>query len=154
MPLWAFYSLVGFVVLPYLIQTNFSKQVRKNLNSDAYLEKVYLNPFTFELGLKNLLVNDAKHNTLLYFKKLDLDLGFTNLLSGDIYLQRLVIEGLRANIDIYKDGKFNFSYILEQLGDNKKAPAAEERKGPGTVFSMGRFLLKDTVVQFSDDTKF
>lgn len=149
------YSLLGFVLLPYLIQSNFSKIIKEKLDSNASLAKVYINPYTFEIGLHNLLIQDDKNKTLLYFKYFETNIKFTKLLFGEIEIDYIHIDSLKTAISLYKNNEFNFSYMLKQLEKNtesEKKPTQSKDKSP-IIFTLSELLLQDTRLVFNDQTK-
>jgi len=149
------YSLVGFVVLPYLMQSNFSTLVKKELNTNAYLNRVYINPFTFSIELHNLLIQDKKNDLLLYVESIKTDVEPLELLFGEITLDYIYIDSLNTSISLYKENEFNFSHILNQLKQEKTntIPQTDEIKKEPLPFSIHTFKLENTILEFTDFTK-
>ena len=153
------YTLLGFVILPYLIQSNFSAIVQKQFNTNAYLSRVYFNPFTFEIGLHNMLIQDDKNETLLYFKSLKTDLELSQILFGEIHLKYILLDSLKTELIIYKNNKFNFSHILEQLEQNNRPHKEEEKIGienktsSPILFLVRELEFKNTTLLFKDNSK-
>lgn len=113
------YTILGFVFLPYLIQKNFSKTLSETINTNGYLEKVYINPYTFEVELTNLLIQDKKNINLLYFNKFSFDFEFTSLFSDTLLIKYIYLNNLKTNIILDKNKITNFQYILDVLNKNK-----------------------------------
>ncbi len=146
---------MGFVILPYLVQTNFSKIIKQQLNTNASLARVYINPYTLEVGLHNLLIQDDKNKTLLYFKSLETNIEFTKLLVGELEISYIHLNSLKTAISLYKNKELNFSHILKQLEKNSKTkekPTQNKDKAP-LIFTLNKFLLQDSRVVFNDQTK-
>ena len=142
-------------MLPYLLQSNFSKTIHEQLNANGSLNRVYINPFTFELSLHNLLIQDDKYNTLVYFKSLETDLNFLKLFNGEIEIEYFDINELKTNITLYKNKKLNFTHILEQLSKKpkNKKEKDESNNSSSLLFTLKEFNLKDTRLAFKDETK-
>ena len=142
-------------MLPYLLQSNFSKTIHEQLNANGSLNRVYINPFTFELSLHNLLIQDDKYNTLVYFKSLETDLNFLKLLNGEIEIEYFDINELKTNITLYKNKKLNFTHILEQLSKKPKNKKEDDESNNSSslLFTLKEFNLKDTRLAFKDETK-
>ena len=153
------YTLLGFVILPYLIQSNFSAIVQKQFNTNAYLSRVYFNPFTFEIGLHNMLIQDDKNETLLYFKSLKTDLELSQILFGEIHLKYIILDSLKTELIIYKDNKFNFTHILEQLEQNSSSQTKEKKieientTSSPILFVLKELEFKNTTLLFKDNSK-
>ena len=151
----AIYSLMGFVLLPYLIQSNFSKIIKDKLNSNASLARVYINPFTLEIGLHNLLIQDDKNKILLYFKSFETNIEFTKLILGEIEISYIHINSLKTAISLYKNNEFNFSHMLKQRAVNAKEDKViiKDKESLSFLFTLNQLLLQDTRLVFNDFTK-
>jgi len=149
------YSLFGFIVLPYLIQSNFTKVIKENLDTNGYLSRVYINPFTFKLELHNLLIQDDKHKTLLYFKSLETDFELLELMLKEIELDYLEIDSLKTSVTLYENETFNFKHILNHLNQAKDEKHTKETKTNDSelIFTINELLLKNTRIRFTDKTK-
>jgi len=147
----AIYTLFGFILVPFLIQTNFTKLVKKHLNTYGYVQKIYINPYSFEITVKNLLINDDKNEALLYFKNLNLKLEPTALFNNKIQLKYLHMDSLKSSISIYKNNQFNFSHILKKL--SKDSIKNKESKNNNLIFNIKDLHLKNTKLYFKDYTK-
>jgi len=145
---------VGFILLPYLIQSNFTKVIEQNLNTQGYINRVYINPYTFEVKLHKLNIRDDKNQNLLYFNSLYLDIEFTQLFSSEIVVKNLLIDQLKTSVSLYKDKTLNFSHILKQLSQKEEDTQTieKETKEP-LLFTLEKFSLKDARFVFQDDSK-
>ena len=149
------YSLLGFIVLPYLIQSNFNKIVKENLGANGYLSRVYINPFTFKIELHKLLIQDDKYKTLLYFKSLETDFELLALIFKEIKLDYLYIDSFKTSFTLYENNKFNFNHILNHLNQTKdeKATVNSENDVSSLIFTVDDLFLKNTRITFNDNTK-
>ena len=140
-----------------MIQSNFSQIIREQLNTNASISRVYINPFTFEVGLHKLLIQDDKNKTLLYVNSFETDLEISNLLFGEIKLDYIHINSLKVAVSLYKNNEFNFSHILKQLNQNLKAKttSAQDKAKVSSplIFGVNNLLLQDTRLLFNDQTK-
>jgi hypothetical protein len=151
------YTLCGFVVIPYLIQNNFSDIIKEKMSADGQLGTVYLNPFTFEITLKNLFIEDRSNNTLLYFQNLNLNFELLHLLNNEIKLEHLFIDNFKSSITLYQNNRFNFSHILDHITKNNvsKENQIEEINSKQTdnplVFSIDSFSFTNIQLSFKDE---
>jgi outer membrane protein OmpA-like peptidoglycan-associated protein len=149
------YAFVGFVILPYLVQSNFSKIIRQQTSANATLGKVYLNPFTFELIIKDLLLHDNENKTLVYFKKFYINVDITTLLKDTIIVQDIYLENFKSNIVIKDDKKTNFQYILSYL---KKYHTSinikqDDKKIHFPAIKFNNIRFKSNRISFMDNSK-
>jgi len=89
------------LILPYIIQNNFTSILKEKLNTNATIGKVTINPYTFEIHLDDLAILDDKEKNLLSFQKLYLDLKFLDLFKAEIVLNKLFINNLKSSIVLY-----------------------------------------------------
>jgi|GEM_PF-2505948 len=154
----ALYTILGFVLLPYLIQTNFTKILKQTTSSSGYLEKVYINPYTFEVELRNLLIQDDKNKTLVYFNTLQVDLELSSLLNNIVHFKQIYLYDLKTNIVLDKNNQTNFQYILDFLEKNStnsesiSKPQANNKTTP-IYFKIDKIDLIDNRINFEDFTK-
>ena len=119
---------------------------------------MYINPFTFEVDLKNLMIKDNKEETLLYFQNLNLDFELLDLFMGEIRLQHLFINNFKSSITLYENNKFNFTHILEYLDQSKKNDKVDEtdnttenvKEKQPVYFIIERFSLSNTNLIYTD----
>jgi len=149
------YSLFGFIVLPYLIQSNFTKVMKDTLNTTAYLNRVYINPFTFEVALHKLIIQDDKHKTLLYIKSFETDFELLELLKKEIQLDYIYLDSLKTSLTLYNNKSLNFAHILNHLDQTKEDDITQEttKKDSAFIFTINELLLTDTQIEFIDETK-
>ena len=146
------YSFLGFMIIPYLIQSNLTSIVKKQLNADAYLGSVHINPFTFEVQLKNFLLKDETGKTLFYFGKLNFNFELLNLLQNEIKLKNLLLDNVKSSLVLDKDNTFNFNHILTHIAKNtpKEKNVKVETKS-SFLFSLDTVDLTNIRIKFIDE---
>ncbi len=152
----AIYAVLGFVLFPYLVQLNFTKILKQTTFASGYLERVYINPFTFEVELRNLLIQDEKNKTLLYFDKLFVNIEPSSLLDGIVHIKQIYLYNLKTNIVIDKNNRTNFQYILDFLEKSNTLLDDEnqkDKKSTSLYLRLDTIHLKDNRVTFEDYTK-
>ena len=148
------YTFLGFVILPYLIQTNFSKAIKTQIGANGYLEKVYINPYSFEVELTNLLIQDNTNKTLVYFKKLSLDFEFLSLFKDILVVKQISMQNLKSNIIIDKNQITNFQFILDFLNKNQISGNDKEVKSTQIIpIQIDDINIIKSRVSFVDNTK-
>src|ERR1044071_5989904 len=56
--LFLFYTIVGFFILPPIIRSVAVKQLTKQFDREVSIQKVKLNPLTFSVTVRGLLIKD------------------------------------------------------------------------------------------------
>lgn len=75
------------------------------------------------------------------------------LLHGQVVVDRIDIKGLKANIVKAKDGRYNFSDLLEESGKEagaKSAPSEPEKKGGPVVFDIAGVSIERASIDCRD----
>lgn len=87
--------------------------LRKKLGTPVVVEKVRFRIPDW-VTLEGIYVPDLKKDTLLYGKRLHVDLDMLGLLSNNVKLNQIELESIRVKINrTLPDTTFNFNYILD-----------------------------------------
>jgi hypothetical protein len=151
------YSILGFIVIPYFVQLNFSKIIKQELNTAGYIKKIYLNPYTFELELKDLLIKDKYNKTLLYIGSFYIDIDPTKLIDDQLYIKNIIFDSLSGKLIVAKDKSFNFSNITDHINKNssntKEKKDTNQQKRSNIIFILNNLKLNNTTLLFTDNSK-
>jgi len=60
-----FYTIAGFFLVPWMLEKKLVETMSERLQSNAGLESVYFNPFTFYLEIRQLQVTGPEGSPLL-----------------------------------------------------------------------------------------
>ncbi len=118
------YSLLGFFLLPWLVESQLQKLLDERLDVSAEVEKIYFNPFSFYFELENLQLTDPTQDALLNLGKLQL-----NFQTSRLVLLKLQFAEIRiADLDIYytRDSVEDdtFTRLLERWSSSAEALAS------------------------------
>jgi len=149
------YSLGGFFALPYYLEKNLARLFKENIDSKASVSKIYINPFLFEINVKNLNIKDKNNTTLLRFKSLDIDVDPVLLFKNKISFKYIRINELKINTSISKNEITNFQYILDFLNKNNKKMKGKNKSKDSfiEVIEINSFELLNTYFTFKDISK-
>lgn len=120
-----FYTLAGFVLLPFLITTYGVPAASEHLRHSIILREAAFNPFTLALRLEGLEVQGADRRPIIGFEKLVVNLRATTLFGQTLGFNeiRLVMPFVAAKVN--REGKLN---MLALVPPPDAAPAAESAK--------------------------
>lgn len=91
------YTLIGFFLLPWLVETQLAKILDERLSLSSQVESVYFNPFSFYFEMEELRVSDPERDTLLHLGELQL-----NFQPSRLALLKLQFAEIRIGmLDIY-----------------------------------------------------
>ena len=119
-----------FASLLFLHTPYFQKQVSKTLPSflsEAIGSKVELENITFSLlgcvRVEGLAIWDPKDNKVVSVQTLDLRFSIWELLSGQMHLKRLNVQGAYGRLSEDAQGNLNILFITDAFSsDDKPAP--------------------------------
>ncbi len=148
------------VLVLILIQIPAVQQFAKN-KAVAYLEKKIGTKvsvgrldisFPKQIVLKDVYFEDQHHDTLLAGKELRIDIALLKLLSNEVNVKYIGLDGIRANIYRVKpDTVFNFQYIVNAFASEQKKPPTPKDTTSNLKFNLDKIELKDIVATFKDD---
>lgn len=157
---WIVVGFIGLLLLVFiLIQIpavqNFAKDKVVSYLQDKLKTRVAIGDlsisFPKKIVLKNVFFGDQQEDTLLAGKEISVDIALLKLLSNEVNIQYLELNGIRANI--YRtspDTSFNYEYIVKAfVGEQKKSPAADTTST--LKFHLDKIVLKDITGTFKDD---
>ena len=90
-----FYTIAGFFLVPWMLEKKLVETMSERLQSNAGLESVYFNPFTFYLEIRQLQVTGPEGSPLLSVQDFHLDFQAVYLFLLRIQFRELSISGLQ-----------------------------------------------------------
>ncbi len=136
--LWIIGGLIGlFLLIVLLLQVpavqNFAKDKAVTFLQDKIKTRVSLDKIEIGLPKKVILegfyFEDQNKDTLLAGKKLAIDISLFKLMSNELEINSISLEGIVANVSRNKDSVFNFDYIIDAFASNEvKEPSGEPMK--------------------------
>lgn len=152
---WIVGSVIGlFLLVVILLQIPAVQNFAKD-KAVAYLEgkiKTDVSIGRIEIGLPKKVIledfyfEDQQKDTLLAGHKLAVDISLFKLLSNEVEINSVALEGITANISRNKDSVFNFDYIIDAFAS--KEPKTEESE-PMKI-SVNKIALDNIRLKFDD----
>ncbi|HDS17242.1 MAG TPA: DUF748 domain-containing protein [Proteobacteria bacterium] len=147
--LLALYSLLGFFLLPHLIDARLEKEFTLQLDRSTKIEKVKFNPFTLLLELEGLQIEARQGEIpLARFEQLRFDLaGFLSLANRALVMEEVTVAGAFLRIVRNQDASYNFADFPLFF-----QPLAPENGAKDVFhFSLNNIRLSGAAIEFSDD---
>lgn len=158
---WITVSIVSLLILVLiLIQIpavqNFAKDkvvayLQNKLKTKVAIDKLTI-AFPKQIVLKGVYFEDQRKDTLLAGKEVRVDIALLKLLSNEVNVDYLELNGIRTNVyRIQPDTAFNFEYIVKAfVGEQQKEPTPTDTTST-LKFHLNRIILKDILTTFKDD---
>jgi Domain of Unknown Function (DUF748) len=146
--LLSLFTIIGFVVLPPILETQLEKRLSAELGRTVTVGKVRFNPYALSLTLENfdIRMKEGKES-FLGWSRLYVDFDIWASLTGDWVLDEIELDGFHAAPEIQADGSLNFSDILAKLDARPKPP---EPPKPGRPLRVGSLKVRQARVDFGD----
>lgn len=149
------YAGLGFFLVPKIIADQARKNISSYYKTDMRIEKIFFNPFTFELEINNLdIAGESAHDpSRLKFKKFYVNLEILPLLKKEIRLSSVVLDAADLQFTIFSPQKTNWTPVAGEAPTNNSAPVSkiEENKNPWTL-NLQKIQISETQIGFSDFT--
>lgn len=115
------YALVGFLLVPKLIRSQAMDYARTELKKPLMLGEIRVNPFTFELEMRDLALSDGG-KPLLSLKRLSVDFQASSLFRRAFVFNTLRLEKPFARAVVRPDGSLNLVDLLPKQKNDGPIP--------------------------------
>jgi hypothetical protein len=132
------YTVLGFFVVPRLIQSGVKDFVTKNYHREVALGDVRFNPYTLRLDVRDFSLPDTDGQPMLAFRHLLVDLTVASVWRRGPDFESILLEQPFARVLIKADGTLNFSELA-------LPPAPEAKPEPNP--KPARLFIKHFSVQ-------
>lgn len=141
------YSLAGFVLAPWIIKSQIIQQCEKRLQTTPKVGAVSLNPFTFELVIKDfLLPSKDQEKPRLAFNHFSVNLTWYALFNQEIRLKSVMLDGATARFVVFKSGDTNWE--LTPTGE----PEKDTSQDSDWILTLEQIQIHESGVDFFDYT--
>lgn len=161
--LWVIASLIILVVLLAISLNipavqNFVKDkaisyLKNKTKTEVSLESIKI-ALPKDVVLNKFYIEDKKGDTLLYAKKLSVDISLLRLLSNRVEINNISLEKIRANVTrIAPDTTFNFSFLVDAFMSEQAKPDEQVKKDTTSTmkFSIDKVNFEDIDIVYRDD---
>ncbi|MEJ2685007.1 MAG: DUF748 domain-containing protein [Candidatus Sulfobium sp.] len=139
---FAFYTLIGFVVLPPIAKSVIEKKLDAALHRQTTLQKVSFNPYTLHVVLKGLAVREkAGTKKFASFQRLSINIQAISLFKGGIVIKQAVLEKPYLRIVRNREHSYNVSDLISRKKPQKKEPF---------MFSVSAIRISGGTLDFED----
>ncbi len=156
---WILASLIFLIILVFiLIQTSFVQNfARKKIVS--YLENKLKTrvdigtldiKFPSSLCLQNVFLEDQSKDTLFYGEKVKVDINLLALISKNISIQEITLNGMVAKVK-RPDSVFNFQFIINAFSSTGQNSTSQNNKDTSRLkINIDRILINKTRIVYKD----
>src|SRR6185312_4966503 len=144
------YALAGFVLAPRLLRSALMKDIPKTLGVTPSVGEIRVNPFLFQVEVRDFALASPGGEKLLGFGRLFVDFEVSSIWHRAYTFAAIDLDAPMVNAVVASDGSLN----LAQL--SPKAPPAEpppQKKEPLPAIRIGSFRVSGGVVAYEDRSR-
>ncbi len=148
----AFYALVGFFLLPYIIEQTLPGSLQKNLNCQATVGKIRFNPFLFKLELNDFNLKEKTGAPVIGFDRLFVDFEAVSLFRWAWTFQHVRLDNPRVTIAMASDGNLNLTkLILPGKTETKKTEPVPDDAATPVRMLLDDIRINNGEITFTDN---
>ncbi|MBF0504626.1 MAG: DUF748 domain-containing protein [Candidatus Omnitrophica bacterium] len=154
--LFLFYVIAGFIIIPLVLTWAIPSQGTKFLKHPVLVRSVALNPFLWQLTIKDFQILDLQKQEMLGFDKLFIDVSFIDFLKKIYHVEAFELDGLKVNVELLSGGQINLLELVPSGAPAPKAPAevkttsVVEKPAPLPVVIIDSITLHHGQIRFTD----
>ena len=127
-----------------------TKELSKTLNTKVSIGKVDIDFFK-TVALKDIYIEDQRHDTLLFAKELDATIGVLSLFDSKIQLSQVTLQNATINLSRpQEDSLFNFNFLLDAFSSSEPK-VKKDTTSTAWEFGIGNVLLQSVRFKMEDE---
>ena len=143
------YAIAGFWAAPKLLRSTLLKEIPKTLvGVKPGVGEVRINPFLFQVEIKDFSLTGAEDTKLAGFARLFVDFQLSSIWHRAYTFSHIDIESPFANAVIFKDGSVNLSQLSPKTA--KKPKPDQKNAQPIPALRIGSFKVTQGFLSFDD----
>lgn len=120
------YALVGFVILPKVLESQIPKMIESKTGRKAALEKLDFNPFSLELSLQGFSMQEKDLQTFISFDEFFVNVQFWSSLKNlALVIDKVSLSQPYVRLEMLPDDQYNFSDLLSDSEEEVEEEADE-----------------------------
>ena len=143
----ALYAVAGFVVAPRLARNAIVENIQKQLGLTPAVGENHINPFLFQVELKDFSLPDAAGAKMVGFERLFVDFGISTLWRRALVFKAIAIDGPFAHAVVAPDGAVN---LMRLAPKPQPSPSPPPKTGPLPAIQVGDFAVSRGLVTYDD----
>ncbi|HEX9047290.1 MAG TPA: DUF748 domain-containing protein [Verrucomicrobiae bacterium] len=143
------YAVVGFFILPPILRHIAVKQISQQLNREASIQSVKINPFKLSASVHGLLIKDKDGEPFVSWDEVYANLQLASFFGHAWVFKEVTLSEPFVRVQMNKDYTFNFSDLIEKFSTNTTASAAPSKP---LQLAIGRLHIAGAMASLSDFT--
>jgi hypothetical protein len=145
----ALYALAGFVLAPRLLRSALMEDIPKTLGVKPTVGEIHVNPFLFQVEVKDFSLTAPSGDKLLGFGRLFVDFELSSIWHRAYTFVNIEIDAPSINAVVARDGDLN----LLQLRPKTPASPPPPKDAPLPAIRIGSFKVSQGTVAYEDRSR-
>ncbi len=148
------YALLGFLVLPRILQRQLVDRLGGLLQREVSIERVRTNPFALSITIDGLLVKQPNGAPAVSWDRLYVNFDLWPVVLKEARFSAISLERPFVELALFRDGTTNLGQLVRALEGPEKPPAPE-KPAPGRpwVLAVDRLAIQGAVIAFRDESR-
>ncbi len=148
----AFYTIIGFLILPPIIRSIAVKQLSTQLDRKVSIDQVKLNPYTFSVTIRGLLVQDKDDQPFLSWDEVYVNFQLSSIFRKEWTFGEVRIVKPYARVQMNKDYTFNFSDLVTKFSTNSAPAPTNAQPSRPLLLRVKHLTITNATVSVADFT--
>ncbi|MFT7414765.1 MAG: hypothetical protein ACI9FO_001426 [Methylophagaceae bacterium] len=153
------YTMIGFYLIPWLAEKQLVNTLEQRLGIQASVQKVAFNPYTFELKVDNLQLDDANKQPLAGWAKLYINIQPLQMAKLNLIIEEISIVSPKLHFRRYSATDNSLTQLVESwnqtaIHDQQQSPEKpinSQEKEPRITFSINKINYTKGELYYRDD---
>ena len=142
------YTLIGFFLLPFLIERYLPGMLGKSLNCEVSLGEVKINPFAMTLEARESEMKEPSGRPIAGLERLYVNFQLSSLFRWALTFDEVSLDAPSINIIIESDGKVNLARLS---GEEKTEPEAVGEEGKPLRLLLHNISINQGKIDITDN---
>jgi Domain of Unknown Function (DUF748) len=147
------YALAGFVVAPKLLRSRLLEEIPKTLSVTPAVGDIRINPFLFQLDLKNFALAAPDGRKLLGFDRLFVDFDLSSLWHRAYTFTRIELDAPVLNASVAPDGVINLLALEPKPTRSEEGSKPPVKGAPLPAVRIASFNVTKGSVSYEDRSR-
>lgn len=154
--LWAaglllFYTVAGFLILPVIVRRVAVKELSQQLDREAAIQSVKINPFALSASVQGLLIKDKDGEPFVSWDDVYVNFQLSSFFGRAWVFKEISVVKPFVRGQMNEDGTFNFSDLITKFSASTNAAPKPESTRP-LVLHIGRLHISGATAAVADFT--
>jgi len=132
-----------------------TEQLELKLGTRVKIDKASVNLFTQKVNLEGLEVEDQQHRKMLELGRLLVDVNLTKLITKQVVIEEVLLEGVKAKLYKPQDGPANYQFMIDAFKKDSTQKEVKKEEKDSTqksdmTLDVNMVAIKDIELTYND----